>query len=238
MSLMRKSLSWLLLFIVCSARGVQAETPTITFSCWIPAYSPIYLKLERIYRASFKSLGYNFQMIHQPMQRAIQDANIGTTDGECARDFYYLESAPESRLLRVEVMVVSSDLDVWSNNAQVKIANLTELNNSPLRIAYILGSSPVKTVFTPERLAEAQGLVSGEIGIKMLSAGRIDLLVIPATSVKRILRNETPAKPLYRAGTLLRQRAYAYLNPRYSALLQPLAKQLRQRVPEGGVQLD
>lgn len=227
---------WLAASALLSPLATAEANNVIHFSCWLPPSSPIYMKLENIYRASFAALGFDFEMTYQPMQRSIQDANAGVSDGECARAYNYLSSAPESCLLRVDVVVASANLQVWSNNPAVEIANLTELNASSLRIGYRLGST-VKPLFTPERFVQTKALVSSAIGLKMLSAGRIDLLLIHEAAAKNLIVTLQLPNPVYNAGTVIHQEAYVHLHPRHRELLSGFTAELRKRLPEDGMSL-
>ena len=234
-----RSLRWWLASMVLAYTACgHAGAPRITFSCWLPAHSAHFIKLEAIYRQAFAALGYEFVMQHRPTLRAIQDANHGTSDGECARDTHYLASAPESPLIRIDVVVASADLQVWSHQPDIRIDNLSELNSGKYRLGYMQGSAATKSLLTPERQRDAQGLVTSEIGIKMLSAGRIDALIISEASVKRIQAEMKLPKPIYHAGTLFRQSAYVHLHPRHRQLVPALTRELRLRIPESGISLE
>lgn len=234
-----RSLRWWLpsVVLVYTAYG-HAGAPRITFSCWLPPHSAHFIKLDTIYREAFAALGYDFVMHHRPTLRSIQDANHGMSDGECARDSHYLASAPESPLIRVDVVVASADLQIWSHQPDIRIDNLSELNSGKYRLGYMQGSAATKSLLTPERQQDAQRLVTSEIGVKMLSAGRIDALIISEASVKRILAEISLPNPIYHAGTLFRQSAYVHLHPRHRQLVPGLTRELRQRIPEGGISLE
>ena len=239
---------FLLIILLCianiRAEGSRAEdippryTAKISFSCWIPPASQYHAKLERIYREAFAALGYDFEMIYRPMQREIHEANQGISDGVCARDVSYLSSAPQSPLLRVDVVVARTELQVWSHYPGIRIANASQLNSSPLRVGYVRGSSGNESIFTEERLATAQVLIDAEVGLKMLSAGRIDLLIIIDATVKRLLPKMQLRKNIYNVGTLYSQQAYVHLHPRHRDLLPAFTEELRRRIPEGGISIE
>lgn len=218
--------------------NLPSHAVKISFSCWIPPTSRYHGKLERIYREAFAALGYDFEMIYRPMQREIHEANQGISDGVCARDLSYLSSAPQSPLLRVDVVVAHAELQVWSNRPGIQINNTIQLNASPLRIGYIRGASGNETMFTKERLATAQAIIDAEVGLKMLSAGRIDLLIIIDASVKRLLPKMKLRKDIYNVGTLYLQQAYVHLHPRHRDLLPAFTEELRRRIPEGGISIE
>lgn len=210
----------------------------ISFSCWIPPESPYHVKLKQIYAEAFAALGYDFEMIYRPMQREIHEANQGTSDGVRARDISYLSGAPQSPLLRVDVVVTRTELQVWTHLRGIRIENLSELNASPLRVGYVRGSSGNEKIFTKERLTTAQALLDAEIGLKMLGAGRIDLLIIIDATVKRLLPKTQLRNPIYNAGTLYSQQLYVHLHPRHRALLPAFTEELRHRIPEGGISIE
>ena len=244
-------LSLILMLCIASTRAEDSQTPylleptqkkslasdakKISFSCWVPPASRYSIILGRIYREAFAALGYDFEMIYRPMQREIYEANQGTSDGVCARDISYLSGAPQSPLLRVDAVVARTELQVWTHLPGIKIENLSELNASPLRVGYVRGSSGNEKIFTKERLATAQALLDAEIGLKMLSAGRIDLLIIIDATAKRLLPKTQLRNPVYNAGTVYSQQLYVHLHPRHRDLIPALTEELRRRIPEGGV---
>lgn len=229
---------WLPYLAFFYAAWGNAEPPQITFTCWMPPHSAHFIKLETVYREAFTALGYSFTMHHRPSLRSIQDANHGASDGECGRDFRYLQNSPESPLIRIEVVVASADLQVWTNDPDIRIESLTELNSGKYRLGYLQGSSETQNLLTPERQREAQSAVSSDIGIKMLSAGRIDALIISEASVKRILASSELPSPIYHAGTLFHQSAYVHLHPRHRQLVPALTRELQKRIPPGGISLE
>lgn len=216
----------------------SSQAAKISFSCWIPPESPYHAKLKQIYAEAFAALGYDFEMIYRPMQREIYEANQGISDGVCARDWSYLSGAPESPLLRVDVVVARTELQVWSNDPDIKIANAGELNASSLQVGYVRGSSGNEVIFSKERMATAQALIDAEVGIKMLSAGRIDLLIIIDATLQRLLPGMQLRNDIYNAGTLYSQKAYVHLHPRHRDLLPAFTEELRQRIPAGGISIE
>jgi len=219
-------------------KSLSSDAKKIYFSCWMPSTSRYFIILEGVYREAFAALGYEFEMIHRPMQREIYEANQGTRDGVCARDISYLSGAPQSPLLRVDVVVARTELQVWTHLSGIKIESLSELNASPLRVGYVRGSSGNEKIFTKERLATAQALLDAEIGLKMLSAGRIDLLVIIDATAKRLLPKTQLRNPVYNAGTVYSQQLYVHLHPRHRDLLPAFTEELRRRIPEGGISIE
>lgn len=247
-------LSLILMLCIASTRAEDSQTPylleptqkkslasdakKISFSCWIPPASRYSIILGRIYREAFAALGYDFEMIYRPMQREIYEANQGISDGVCARDWSYLSGAPESPLLRVDVVVARTELQVWSNDPDIKIANAGELNASSLQVGYVRGSSGNEVIFSKERMATAQALIDAEVGIKMLSAGRIDLLIIIDATLQRLLPGMQLRNDIYNAGTLYSQKAYVHLHPRHRDLLPAFTEELRRRIPAGGISIE
>lgn len=209
--------------------------PQITFSCWVPPQFTAYGEMEALYRDAFDALGYDFQMQHRPTQRSLQEAINGITDGECIRTGNVLERGPEFPLARVDVLLVSADLEVWSLDEEVRIGSLDDLLESDYSIGYPRGAEAIPELIARHRIDNAHPVASTEVGLRMLAAGRIDLYVEAGTVIRLTLRElELPQTP-HSAGVLMRLDGYPYLNRRHQDLLPALTRELRTRVPSEGL---
>lgn len=228
---------WFVLIAACLCRSANAATdlPLIHFSCWLAPEFPIYKEIETVYQAAFAQLGYQFQMSHRPGARSIFEAGAGITDGECLRAENQPQGPTDSPLIRVNVMIAHSDLAVWSNQQDLHINNIEELLAKPYRIGYLRSDKTTSELMTRHQIPNTISLTSNEIGLKMLSAGRIDLYIHISATIKLQLAQMQLTKPVYPAGVLLHVYGYPYLHPKYKDLAAPLAKALTKLVPKEGL---
>jgi len=220
-----------LLFAFSSGAAAQ---PTITFSCWVTPDVPAYSRLEKLYRASFGALGYEFVMHHRPNQRSLMEAESGQTDGDCARTHNYTRQNPDSRLVVVDTLIAQSTLEAWAHRDGLTLSSPEDLYQEEWRIGYERGNVAVQALINEHSLPAVIPVVSSKSGLKMLAAGRIDLFIGTSVSIRQTLEQLALPEPIYPAGDLMVLRGHAVMNERHRDLAPKLAKELKKRLPEGG----
>ncbi len=227
-------LGWLLL----SSISLAEPRPRIVFSCWIPPNVEIHQGLKRLFTDAFDALGYDFSMHYRPNQRSLMEARAGISDGDCARTEDYGDNNPESNLVRIDALLAQTSMEAWSDTRKRQFRSEQDLAREPLRIGYVRGHVVVKELIERHALPQITSVTSTEHGLKMVSAGRLDLFIGTSVSTRQEMENITLANPIYSVGHVLDIRGYAYLNDKHRALLPALEKELRKRLPEGGWQFD
>lgn len=227
---------WLALLLLALSPAVTAQ-PTVTFSCWIQPDTPIYSRLEQLYRESFAALGYEFAMHHRPNQRSLMEAESGQSDGDCARTHDYTSQNPESRLVMVDTLIAQTTLEAWGHREGLTLSSTDELHREDWRIGYERGNVAVQALINQHSLPAVIPVVSSRSGLKMLAARRIDLFIGTSVSTRQILEQMTLPRPIYSAGDLMVLRGHAVMNERHRDLAPKLAKELKERLPEGGWRL-
>lgn len=203
--------------------AVEEQPSTIRLSCWIPAEQPLYRDLEALYTAAFNQLGYQLVMTHRPAQRSLFEAESGLSDGECAREEDFLKVMPDSRLVKVDAIVRESELSVWSRDSTLRINGIVDLLQKDYRIGYMRGNKTFANLADLYKIPNTQEIASAEIGMRMLSANRIDLFIHVAIVISPQMEAATS---VYSVGSLMSLRGYLYLHPRHTALAEPLAEVL------------
>lgn len=208
--------------------------PTIVFSCWIPPSVPLHKRLTRLYVDAFDALGYDFQMHYRPNQRSLMEASAGVTDGDCARTDTYGQENPSAPLVRVNTQIASTSLEAWSGDPDLNVNNLDSLVEHEYRIGYVRGHVAVRSLVERYPTLRLTAVTSTEHGLKMLTAGRLDLFLGTSISTRQEIEALQLPVTLYSAGRLMMLRGHPYLNEAHRALAEPLATELEKQLPEGG----
>lgn len=203
-------------------------TPTITFSCWISPDVPLYQQVETLFRDAFRELGYEFAMHYRPNQRSLMEAKTGASDGDCARTYLYAQEHPDSRLVRVDTMITRTSLEAWSNDPELKLTSEADLYREPWRIGYLRGNVAVDAIMGRHTLPALVPVASSGNGLKMLSAGRLDLFIGTSISTRQELHRLNLPNPIYSAGHVMTLDGHAYLNEKHRELAPALAEALRR----------
>lgn len=229
-------LAQMLLICTFIAAPVWAgQSPKITFSCWIPKELPAFGWLENLYRESFAAIGYEFTMVHYPSLRSLATANRGVTDGDCARIANYREIAPDSPLIRIEVMIAQTHLEAWTHDKSIQFENPWDLLSSDYQIGYEKGAASMQALLTQYPLKNLHSVGSIELGIKMLARKRFDIFISPGAVFRQSLDHNPAAVPLYSLGTLMVLDGHPYMHSRHRELIPAFTAELRKRHPGGGL---
>ncbi|WP_347332081.1 hypothetical protein [Marinimicrobium locisalis] len=215
------------------ASAVEAR-PTIVFSCWIPPNLPLHHHLTKLYVDAFDAMGYDFKMHYRPNQRALMEASTGITDGDCARtDTFGAESAA-SPLVRVETQIASTSLEAWSSSPAVTVSGIESLTGHRYRIGYVRGHVAVQALVERYPALRFTPVTSAKHGLKMLSAGRLDLFVGTSVSTRQEIATLQLPEAVHSAGHLMVLRGHPYLNEQHRSMAVPLAEALKKQIPDGG----
>lgn len=228
----RRALAISAAFLAFSAAA--EPRPTIVFSCWIPPSVPLHQRLSTLYAEAFDALGYDFEMHYRPNQRSLMEARAGVTDGDCARTDTYGQENPNVPLVRVEAQIASTSLEVWSSLPGLHVDSLESLAARDYRIGYVRGHVAVRSLMEHYPDLRLTSVTGTEHGLKMLSAGRLDLFLGTSVSTRQEIEALQLPATLYSAGHLMVLRGHPYLNSEREALATPLAEELMKRLPEGG----
>ncbi|WP_157209878.1 hypothetical protein [Marinimicrobium agarilyticum] len=195
---------------------------------------PLHERLTTLYAEAFDALGYDFQMHYRPNQRSLMEARAGVTDGECARTDTYDQDNASAPLVRVDAQIASTSLEAWSSDPDLKVVSLNRLVEHDYRIGYVRGHVAVSALMERYPTLRLTPITGTEHGLKMLSAGRLDLFIGTSISTRQEMAALQLPTTLYSAGHLMVLRGHPYLNEKHEALAKRLAEELKKRLPEGG----
>lgn len=225
-----RALIWIL--CLCTAAGAcgsstAAQRPTITFSCAVTPDSKLIGHLHALYTQAFSQLGYNFVLRDRPGRRSLSDANEGITDGECARLGKLNDNPSYQNLVRVDALLVHFKLSAYSFRDDLPPITADNILNLKLRIGYPRGHAAQEALLAklPRRYLSQFSEITH--GIRMLTANRLDIMVVPEALLNAAL-DEIGSPAPHKVGVLAAYGAYPYLNSKHRHLAPPLAEVIKE----------
>lgn len=224
--------------------GVHAqphqENTTITFTCSLPEDIPGVSRMRNYYRQAFAALGYDFNMVHRPIKRALAEARSGSSDGECARITRHFNNAEDANthLIPIDVVVGTSTINIWSRNQGQITAQ--DLIRSEHNICYITGSNASKTWL--DTMAQKAGQTPAtfavnnyETGLRMLAFGRITHCIGPQISFSAAAQKTSLSAQVFNNGELLHVEAGPLLHIRHKGIAEDFTRELQKVVDKYGI---
>lgn len=193
-------------------------------------------KAELCYTEAFKRLGYRFDYNVNPPQRGIVESNSGRLDGEAFR-LQFTDDLEKQfpNLIRVDEPVGEGIFAAYSTNPDIRVQNLEHFRGKDLLIGYIRGQKAIEAklaIYVAER--NRLDITDLKTGLKMLAAGRMDVLIADDQNVKSLLRQEEfRGQPIKKIGEVLAIPVYPYLHKKYAALVPKLEAALRAMKRDG-----
>lgn len=214
--------------------------PSITFICGgVSVESPLFKAASDIYKTAFTALGYDFKMISSPnLKRSLAEANHGGIDGDCARSANLNSTINGSRLQKINVKILETSIAAWSRDSTLVISSADDIRRLNLKVGYLRGTIVTEKFLTTHQISNTLAINTPELAIKMLLAGRYDLLLLSPQVVKSELRRLKRENSVHNVGTLERNDLYPYINERHKALIPQLEIELRKIVPPTGIDID
>lgn len=202
----------------------------ITFGCSVPKHSLAFSKLEEAYRRAFHAVGYDFRMFSLPRVRERVELFSGNIDGTCARGNVSPFSDHPSLLL-VRVPITQITLKVYSRHPFRPVTDLRQLPEGK-RIAFVRGTKLAELLLLRAPQLKHVGVVTPEIGVKMLAGERVDYFVgLPAVS-DYILNSLNIKKMLYVVSELQPIPLHAFIHKRHITLQEPLEQYFKRVLEE------
>lgn len=234
----RRLSHWFAALLLLSLNAGAEQRPTVVFSCWVPPELPMYQQLNQLYDRAFDALGYDFEMRPRPSQRSLMEASTGQTDGECVRSPDLQSEIPDTPLLRIDSVLGQSSFMAWSLDPEADLQGPEALASKPYRIGYVRGNAGVTALIERLELSRTVPLTNTRLGLKMLSAGRLDLFVHTAASTEQALARIDLPQPVHAAGEIVQVDGYGYLHPDHKHLLEPLSRELDRLLSPPGLELE
>lgn len=198
---------------------------TIVMSCSLPPASPLYQRATRYYKRAFEALGYRLKIVALPRARENAELLAGRIDATCGRR-QALERVAPGRVVRIDLPVAGVQSELWSRQPGLQFSGLEQLPaNTP--IAYVRGTIEERALLERLPHLKVSAITDTAIGLKMLSAGRIDFFLGESTSISSAMDNLTLETPLFAVNSLLKTDAFPYLHVRHQSLAPAFTEQLK-----------
>ncbi|GAA5317827.1 MAG: hypothetical protein AseanaTS_30340 [Candidatus Pelagadaptatus aseana] len=197
----------------------------IVFVCSLAREVPVYDQIYSNYSQAFAALGYRFEMIHLPILRAEAELLSNRVDGSCGRAADFFKIWPE--IVKVAEPVMPVTIQAWSRNVSLQVGGRDSFRGKGYRVGVVRGTHTIKHLLMQYGQKHLIHVTSPIIGMKMLAAGRLDIFVDSATSVRSVVQRMGINQPLYMVGNLHHLDVYPALRPGLEALAQPLARELK-----------
>lgn len=219
-----------IIFILFSSFLGASEAPEkIRFFCGLNPKSQFYSAYSELYTQAFSQLGYDFEMLPRPLNRVTADLIRGTSDGECGRVVNLSELTGRESFVRVEAKVARVMTNAWTYNPSIHSISEEDLRSNAYRIGIQRGDLRLE-----EKLkllaVEYKELDSPEMGLKMLYAGRLDLLIIASLRVEAVFQVKPNLKRPINVGNFMALDIYPYLHDKHRHLAVPFARELKKLI--------
>ncbi len=213
-----------------------AARPAIKFTCSLPEAMPYRLELEKVYRKLFDDLGYDFSMSSDPVSRGLAMLDAGLVDGDCSRSETLLDNTDHLSVIRVDVVIRSTDYGLWSHSAEGPgFISISDLRKRNIRIGYSKGSLVIEHFLKNHHLTNVVPVAGLNNGLRMLGADRFDFYLVGNGLVYEQMGALGLRSPIYLKGILFQDRSYLYLHRKHRDIQQAVEAKLRKLLPAGGV---
>lgn len=202
----------------------EAEPPgQINFACSAQADSPEFAMALRLYQQAFASLDFNFTMYFAPPRRGQAELLSGKADGHCG-DLAGLELTSD-QVIRLELALLVTEANAYTYEAALRASTPDALFSAGPAVGVLRGGASLESLLQPWPQIDRLRVDDMAQGLKMLAAGRIQLLVVPSVLLNSHLQRNNVERP-WIAATLQRYTLYPYLHRRHQALAPALTQAL------------
>lgn len=196
---------------------------------------PYRIELEKVYTDLFDQLGYDFSLKTYPVSRGLAMLEAGLVDGDCSRSESLLDNSGNVSIVRVGVVIRSTDYGVWSHSADLESISILDLKKQNYRIGYSKGSVVVEQFFRRHDLTNVVAIEGLSNGLRMLSANRFDLFLVGNGLVYEQENTMGLRSPIYMGGIVFRDHSYLYLHKKHEKLRDVIERKLAMVIQPGGV---
>ena len=182
---------------------------------------------DRIILEAFRRIGAQVQIVHQPPERALVNANEGLIDGDCWRVGGLAAQYPN--LVQVPQPVDQVQIKVFTRDKAMRISSWADLK--PYNVAFINGWKILEaTVQGTRSLTKARGITAL---FALLAKDRVDAVLVDPLMGQEALRRMHIEDIRILEPPLTQQDMYIYLNRRHADLVPKLAQALRKMKRDG-----
>jgi polar amino acid transport system substrate-binding protein len=221
-----------LLLLALPARA-PAQMPTLRIA--VPDDPTVWTAVvgKRIVAEAYRRTGYRAEFVALPLRRALRAVNEGSMDGDLGRIEGVERLYPN--LVRVPYSPVGLDIYVLVRTGAALPMHWEDV---PWEHAGALRGTVIPAVVAPHAHVDYSPSVAGLF--LMLRRQRIDVALVPVASgwderagFERIRRASDTGPDELQYRRLASVPAYHYLNIRYQALIEPLARAFRAMTADG-----
>ncbi|KKL51606.1 hypothetical protein LCGC14_2293830 [marine sediment metagenome] len=228
-----KYYKWIIAFLLVVMNCNSTARESIRFSCAIPSDSKVYKELLLLYRNAFNALNIDFSFISTDPNQSMKYTLQGHTDGECAAIEKYREITGFSKTVMVDAPVLTTEIQLWSHNADETMAVLDNLSTSNLTIGYVQGTKWASDYLANQQAENVITVFSLMLGMKMLATQKLDLYLIPDQLAQHaLLASPSLRDAVHLVGPISTIKFYPYLQLKHQHLVIPLAAELQRLIGE------
>jgi hypothetical protein len=213
--------------------GVAAKPErTIVLATMFTERMSFFAQLSAVYTEAFKRLGYDFELINLPGERAMVDANNGTVDGEAARIPLGPDQYPH--LIRVEEPIVVVEDGAYSADPFIEVDGFESLRDKGYTVGLLKGIKSLEQKL-PRYVEKERIIVLTEFEqcLKMVQARRIDVFISSTLIETSPLMKNWRYDEVKRVGIVEEKALYPYLHEKHKNLVFRLGDTLRRMKDEG-----
>ena len=182
---------------------------------------------DRIILDAFRRIGAQVQIVHQPPERALVNANEGLIDGDCWRVGGLAAQYPN--LVQVPQPVDLVQIKVFTRNQTMRISTWADLK--PYNLGVLTGWKILEALVQGTRsLTRAKNI---DALFTLLDNNRVDAVLVDPDMGLEALRRLQYKNILVLEPPLTQQSMFIYLNRHHADLVSQLAKALRDMKHDG-----
>jgi hypothetical protein len=187
--------------------------------------------VNTLYVNALDRLGYDFKLRNVNRVRARAIAFKGDSDGICGATSQYQASLPESKILRVDVVIGKARIELWMRGED----NLDEMLARPDSIiAYSRGDGSAILSLDRFQFNATQSVANEVTGFKMLLAGRVDGFVSINLLSRGVFEVAGLPPSKFQKRVLGSGNIYPYLHQRHKDLIEPLKREIEKELVQIG----
>jgi hypothetical protein len=189
-----------------------------------------------VYEDAFQKLNMPFRLLTVPLARQEKMTEEGLIDAQVGRVYEYGEIHKE--LVRVEAPFINLEINIYSNNPDLKLNSLNEIISKKLKIEYRRGvmicENALKTIFLGK---EINTLIDADQGLSKLLKKRIDLYCDVNHHIEQFIHQGTFTQKqignIHPVHQLKKAPMYVYVIKKHQTMATDFAKILLQMEQKG-----
>ncbi|BFM15336.1 hypothetical protein R50073_15190 [Maricurvus nonylphenolicus] len=197
---------------------------SIVIACPVGKSDKLYQVVETLYQPVFEKLALQLELLEAPTSRAVSLLVNGSIDGMCGINPLLLTGEQLEHLIRIDVPVAISRLEVWSHTpADVEHID-SLLGRKDVRVGHMRSQTTVENYLKALGVKSAVALNNARQGLKMLAANRLDYVIIPHLYHRQ--EQSSLVDRFHRVGIIGETTIYPYLHKSHTDLAADLNREL------------